>query len=338
MGLIPTLNTFVAGTPIVASAMNSNFDAIVAVVNGGIDDSNVSQISASKVTSGEFHPDRIPRLSEDKLPRAAQGFLKAKGASADPAYELVQWGDVQAKPAQATRWPTWSEVSDRPSTFPPAGHTHNAGDINSGTFAAARIPNLDAGKITSGVFGAPRLSALFGSGGTAGTDRVNINATRINSGTLDDARIPDLNASKITAGTLSTARIPNLDASKITAGIMQRARLPVGAHNTDDVAPGQSMTGSGTHQVGCLRLVGVHRFGTSGATMNPGAALNITGTAGQVNGDEDSRASIVSINVSGDFFGVTAGTYLPNGTTWQILNRVNATPGDTSIVLAVRIS
>ena len=140
MGTIPTLSKFTAGTPIVASVMNSHFEAIVTAVNGGLDDSNILEISAGKVTSGVFDPDRIPqlslthipRLTEDKLPQAAQGFLKAKGATADPAYELVQWGDVQAKPAQATRWPTFGEVTGKPATYPPTigttATTAKAGD------------------------------------------------------------------------------------------------------------------------------------------------------------------------------------------------------------------
>lgn len=55
-------------------------------------------------------------------------------------------------------------------------HNHAAGDITSGTFVAARIPNLDASKITSG--------------------------------TLAAARIPSLDASKITSGTISIDRLP----------------------------------------------------------------------------------------------------------------------------------
>lgn len=37
--------------------------------------------------------------------------------------------------------PTWASVTGKPATFPPATHTHAAGDITSGTFAIARIPN-----------------------------------------------------------------------------------------------------------------------------------------------------------------------------------------------------
>lgn len=80
-------------------------------------------------------------------------------------------------------------------------HIHDASDITSGQFDAARIPDLDAAKITSGQF--------------------------------DAARIPDLDAAKITSGTLGTARIPDLNASKIASGTLESARLPIAG--TDDI-------------------------------------------------------------------------------------------------------
>lgn len=85
MGIIPTLNTFVAGTPIVASAMNSNFEAIVTVVNGGLDDSNILSLSASKIQG---------QLELGNMPRAASGVLTATGAGNSPAYQAVTVDDI----------------------------------------------------------------------------------------------------------------------------------------------------------------------------------------------------------------------------------------------------
>lgn len=42
----------------------------------------------------------------------------------------------------------WEDVENKPSEFPPTSHTHAAGDVSSGTFAAARIPALAISKIT----------------------------------------------------------------------------------------------------------------------------------------------------------------------------------------------
>jgi hypothetical protein len=47
----------------------------------------------------------------------------------------------------------WNNVTSKPSAYPPSTHQHNAGNVTSGTFDTARIPNLDASKITAGYFG-----------------------------------------------------------------------------------------------------------------------------------------------------------------------------------------
>lgn len=52
---------------------------------------------------------------------------------------------VKAPPAHGH---TWSEINEKPTTFTPAAHNHDAGDTNSGIFDVARIPNLAATKIT----------------------------------------------------------------------------------------------------------------------------------------------------------------------------------------------
>src|SRR5690606_5694355 len=80
--------------------------------------------------------------------------------------------------------PVWHTGTFDPAAKADADHKHDASDINSGTLATARIPNLDASKITSGV--------------------------------LHANRIPNLNASKITAGTLGVDRIPTLPISKVS--------------------------------------------------------------------------------------------------------------------------
>ena len=39
----------------------------------------------------------------------------------------VPWARLTSVPTQATRWPTWSEVTSKPSTFSPSTHTHTTG-------------------------------------------------------------------------------------------------------------------------------------------------------------------------------------------------------------------
>jgi len=39
------------------------------------------------------------------------------------------WGDLSGIPSFASRWPSWSEVTSKPSTFTPSAHTHVVADI-----------------------------------------------------------------------------------------------------------------------------------------------------------------------------------------------------------------
>lgn len=178
MGLVPVQPDFVAGTPIVASEVNRKFDDIIEVVNGGIDDANVYQLSADKITSGVFHQDRIPRLRLDQLPRDYNpegGFsvLSVRQPGSDPEYRRITWDDVvlkpvtairwpswsevSSKPSTATRWPSWSEVSSKPSTFPPSSHSHSWSSI---TGKPSTFPPSDhsANLLTSGTVPIARIA------------------------------------------------------------------------------------------------------------------------------------------------------------------------------------
>lgn len=57
------------------------------------------------------------------------------------------WASITGRPSQ---FPTsWALVADKPTTFAPAAHTHDAGDVVSGTFSVLRIPNIPATKLTN---------------------------------------------------------------------------------------------------------------------------------------------------------------------------------------------
>src|SRR5690606_36587354 len=88
-------------------------------------------------------------------------------------------------PVYATRWPTWSEVTDKPSTFPPDAHTHSASDITSGTLSDARLPATIGGDKT--------FSDNVTVGGTIsgnGSGLTNLNASNLSSGTVPSVRLP----------------------------------------------------------------------------------------------------------------------------------------------------
>ena len=48
------------------------------------------------------------------------------------------WTDLFSLPDTATRWPTWDEVTSKPTAFTPAAHVHAATDITTGRLADAR--------------------------------------------------------------------------------------------------------------------------------------------------------------------------------------------------------
>lgn len=64
----------------------------------------------------------------------------------------IAWSIVTGKPSFTTRWPTYAEVTDKPSTFTPAAHVHSTADITSGTGLAdaRRGVHVQAGTPTAG--------------------------------------------------------------------------------------------------------------------------------------------------------------------------------------------
>src|SRR5690625_1312339 len=71
-----------------------------------------------------------------------------EGGTPITAAELnrIEQGVKQASQPQPA--PAWGDVTGKPATFPAADHKHDAGDIDSGTLAAARIPTLSLSKVT----------------------------------------------------------------------------------------------------------------------------------------------------------------------------------------------
>lgn len=59
-GTVSKPYTFTTGSTISASEVNSNFDTLYTLVNGNLDDNNISGISGSKINAGEVSADRLP--------------------------------------------------------------------------------------------------------------------------------------------------------------------------------------------------------------------------------------------------------------------------------------
>jgi hypothetical protein len=60
-GTVTKTYTFSSGEVVSASKFNTNFDTLFTLVNGNLDDNNISSLSASKITSGVFDNSTIPK-------------------------------------------------------------------------------------------------------------------------------------------------------------------------------------------------------------------------------------------------------------------------------------
>jgi hypothetical protein len=108
----------IGGTVIVTTArVLQNVTADAAIITSGVFDvARIPNLDASKITSGNFPLARLPQ-------GANRYFLMGKGVGYDTVFDLVYWSDIQEKP----------------STYPPSGHTHDAADIASGTIPEVRL-------------------------------------------------------------------------------------------------------------------------------------------------------------------------------------------------------
>ena len=109
------------------TALNENMEVLDAAVAGKADVGEDGKIPASQ----------LPEMNYDPAGSAAavQANLAAHMADKNNPHGLDA-GDVGARP---NTWvPSWNDVTGKPSTFPPSGHTHDTSQIVSGILPAAR--------------------------------------------------------------------------------------------------------------------------------------------------------------------------------------------------------
>ena len=111
----------------IQTMLNDNWEKIDAAVAGKADVGEDGKIPASQ----------LPEMNYDPAGSAAavQANLAAHMADKNNPHGLDA-NDVGARP---NTWvPAWGDVTGKPSTFPPSGHTHDASQIVSGILPAAR--------------------------------------------------------------------------------------------------------------------------------------------------------------------------------------------------------
>lgn len=71
----------------------------------------------------------------------------------------VPWARISGAPATATRWPTWEEVTDKPSTFAPSSHTHSYLPLSGGTLTG-NLYTTSSARIGIGTSTAPAYGSI----------------------------------------------------------------------------------------------------------------------------------------------------------------------------------
>lgn len=61
---------------------------------------------------------------------STSSWVRKELATVDAIPTTMAWGNITGVPATATRWPSWSEVTNKPITFNPSGHTHPLSGIS----------------------------------------------------------------------------------------------------------------------------------------------------------------------------------------------------------------
>ena len=74
---------------------------------------------ATKAASSHTHP----WSQVTGQPAQATRWPTFAEVTGKPANYPTTWASVAAQPATATRWPTWTEVTSKPTTFAPSSHS-----------------------------------------------------------------------------------------------------------------------------------------------------------------------------------------------------------------------
>ncbi len=203
------------------------------------------------------------------------------------------WGNHSGLYRPVSWVPSWTDVTAKPTEFPPSAHSHSAADINSGTLDAARIPTLDIGTKTSGTLSVAR-------GGTGATTFTSGNVL-IGGGT---GAITTLSRSGIDTRAAFTPAAHIHAATDITSGTLNIARIPAGTTS--------STVSLGNHTHGNITSDG--RIGTTAARL---VMTGLDGKLGATGGT--SPGQILYWTSSG-------WALLPPGSSGQVLTIVNGVP------------
>nr|MBR7631519.1 hypothetical protein [Aeromonas popoffii] len=98
--------------------------------------------------------------------------LAELGAAA--ASHAHTWAQISGAPVQTTRWPSWTEVTGKPATMPPAAHTHTWAQVTGAPAAhthTAAQGNADVVASGHSQIGSYMLAAVISSAAIPGLGR-----------------------------------------------------------------------------------------------------------------------------------------------------------------------
>lgn len=100
----------------------------------------------------QFGDDNSNGLSIRNKANTQTSYISSSGVITTGTFKgNLDWSYITNKPATATRWPSWAEVTGKPSSFTPSTHTH--GLSNSVFFLS--MPNISENAKWKEVFGYP---------------------------------------------------------------------------------------------------------------------------------------------------------------------------------------
>ena len=129
-------------------------------ITGALQSSQVVQVTGTSTTSVMSQKAATDQLATKAASSHTHPWSQVTGQPAQatrwptfaevtgkPANYPTTWASVAAQPATATRWPTWTEVTSKPTTFAPSSHTHPVSQVTGLGTAATRNVGTAVGSV-----------------------------------------------------------------------------------------------------------------------------------------------------------------------------------------------
>ena len=155
---------------------NNAFNKAFGTTAGTVCQGNDARLSDARTPKSHTHDDRY--YTEAEISSLLTGKVDTTDSrlnNARPASDVYAWAKASSKPGY-----TWGEISGKPSTFPPAGHTHPASQITGIGRSITFGPNADRTSSTVQIL----LNTVFGGSANVDDDKDTSLASILSDGTV----------------------------------------------------------------------------------------------------------------------------------------------------------